>query len=979
MPTASDVACIPAGASVQVRGGSETVGWLEGEGSVTVMYDGALDIADTEVPSIVGSLTLQNATLTGGGEIDVTGSLTVDEARLSGTGRTVLESGGIGTIESWHASTLASRTLVNLGTITWTAGAIVAESGAHIENAGTFYANDDCSSGCGWQGLQPGTGTAGFENTATGKVLKEAGSVTYIDIPFDNQGSVQTNAGTIQLDSGGIPNQTAVGSWSANGTGSLIEFNGGSFNFAAGVTLEGDIALTSGSITASALKAKAAAIAIENASLLLTGAASSIESLTLGKGPYGTSANSTLGGTGEVDIGVALELDEGTIAGSGSVVIGEIASARVDSYTAISLDGRELVNYGRVNWSAGAIVVEGGGESDNAATFVANDDGPHCSLGCNGSGILSGSGGGTFENASTGSVLKEAGSLTAIDIPFDNQGSVQSTAGEMQLDNGGIPTRAATGSWRTAGTDSLIEFNGGEFDLSADAAMSGAIAITHGIVTASALHAQYASIAIDGGTLILNGTTPSQIESLSMGHGPNGWTNYSFLEGSDNIQVTHSFAWEEGVISGGGSLALEPSSTGTLGYYDRLILVGKKLINYGTLSWDAGTIAGANGAELLNENLFAANDTRGAECGGACGMQTVSLLYPLYGENVFSNSFEGTPQIEGALSGGATFVNEGTVNDPEATCPPPVQIGWSTSGQGAFNDLCTHYSERVRSAPPEIKGEAEEGQTLTSTTGVWESIPYPTFTYQWERCDGEQAVDEGEVLGGDCVDIEGATGDEYTPTSADVGYTLRIAVTAHKRLGTQTVLSGPTLPIAPPWEEEPGEEETEEGEVLTSELEEEGEEEATQNQFLLQQTQSSGLPNDRYRNTITGNVEVKAFTVTGEPRPPFSVWVQGQISLNGRQARVTFTTKPPSQVKYVGLTWEVKWTKEIGSGNKLRKNARFPEPLDTTNFNIYLPSPGVSEIELKPEYAGPNAVKPGVAKLAYQPIWCRSGSECEFL
>ncbi|HSZ04365.1 MAG TPA: hypothetical protein VK778_04090, partial [Solirubrobacteraceae bacterium] len=180
----------------------------------------------------------------------------------------------------------------------------------------------------------------------------------------------------------------------------------------------------------------------------------------------------------------------------------------------------------------------------------------------------------------------------------------------------------------------------------------------------------------------------------------------------------------------------------------------------------------------------------------------------------------------------------------------------------------------------------------------------------------------------------------------------------------------------------PGEEGTEEVESELSE--EEGEEEGDDLVRLPSELRAyfaapdGASPNDEYRTTISGNLEIPAFTVKGEPRPAIPVYVLAQISLNGRQARVTFTTKPPEDVKYIALKWSVKVAEDVGGEIKTSTGV-YNEPLDTIKFNIYLQSPGFSEIELKPEYAGPYAVKPGVARALFRAIQCSGGSNCRFL
>jgi subtilisin family serine protease/fibronectin type 3 domain-containing protein len=79
----------------------------------------------------------------------------------------------------------------------------------------------------------------------------------------------------------------------------------------------------------------------------------------------------------------------------------------------------------------------------------------------------------------------------------------------------------------------------------------------------------------------------------------------------------------------------------------------------------------------------------------------------------------------------------------------------------------------VNSTPPAISGTAKTGQTLTSSTGSWTESP-TSYAYKWQRCDN---------AGANCTAIEGATASSYAINPADVGFTLRVLVTASNSAG----------------------------------------------------------------------------------------------------------------------------------------------------------------------------------------------------
>jgi hypothetical protein len=92
----------------------------------------------------------------------------------------------------------------------------------------------------------------------------------------------------------------------------------------------------------------------------------------------------------------------------------------------------------------------------------------------------------------------------------------------------------------------------------------------------------------------------------------------------------------------------------------------------------------------------------------------------------------------------------------------------------------------ANTSPPTISGTPQEGQTLTANRGSWRGGAPQTYTYQWLRCDS---------VGGGCGSIAGATASTYRLTSADVGRTLRVRVTARNSLGARSATSTPTAVV----------------------------------------------------------------------------------------------------------------------------------------------------------------------------------------
>ncbi len=94
-------------------------------------------------------------------------------------------------------------------------------------------------------------------------------------------------------------------------------------------------------------------------------------------------------------------------------------------------------------------------------------------------------------------------------------------------------------------------------------------------------------------------------------------------------------------------------------------------------------------------------------------------------------------------------------------------------------------------AEPVVSGSPVEGQRLTATSGSWTGTQPISFAYRWVRC----GTNGGAPDGSNCPFISGATTSTYTLAAADVGFRLRIIVTATNTAGTQTAASNPTAVI----------------------------------------------------------------------------------------------------------------------------------------------------------------------------------------
>ena len=149
-------------------------------------------------------------------------------------------------------------------------------------------------------------------------------------------------------------------------------------------------------------------------------------------------------------------------------------------------------------------------------------------------------------------------------------------------------------------------------------------------------------------------------------------------------------------------------------------------------------------------------------------MNTISAPSPqtLDGrEHVFSSWSDGGAQTHTITAAAATTYTA-TYTGPAP--PPPTD------------------TPPVNTVRPTVSGQPKEGSVMTASDGTWSGTPPISFTYQWLRCNKS---------GASCTGISDARAKTYVLTPADVGFTLRVQVTATNIAGTSTATSDRTAVI----------------------------------------------------------------------------------------------------------------------------------------------------------------------------------------
>jgi hypothetical protein len=115
------------------------------------------------------------------------------------------------------------------------------------------------------------------------------------------------------------------------------------------------------------------------------------------------------------------------------------------------------------------------------------------------------------------------------------------------------------------------------------------------------------------------------------------------------------------------------------------------------------------------------------------------------------------------------------------------------AGEAGGNAETAHASAPGQEMPsnveaPSISGSVLADQALTASAGTWDG-PGISYGFQWQRCDAN---------GYGCASLAQALDSTYALTAADVGYTLRVVVTASNQNGSAEATSEPTATVAPP-------------------------------------------------------------------------------------------------------------------------------------------------------------------------------------
>lgn len=522
-PTLSGVVNL-AGSNIFSGGSTELNGYYVCTNNSLTISGGSVNFDGIGLvsPSVIN---LSSGSL-GGSDLVMAGStMTWSGGAMSGTGRTLIPPGASLSINNPSFINLATRTLDNAGTTTWSGASLNMSDGVITNEPGALFQVQSPTS------IFPGGGAPRFDNAGT--LTTPGGGTTTFDVTFNNFNVLGIQAGTLVLEGGGL--NTGFISVPA---GAAISFSGPAFTSSPGsaITGGGALGVNSGNATFSGVVNVTGSNIFGNGSAELNGYYVCTNNvLTIsggtvnfdGTGPVSPSlinlSSGSLGGSDVVTVGSAMTWTGGGMSGTGRTVIPAGATLSINDPSFITLTSRTLENGGVTTWTGAGSLTMFGGVITNRPGALFNSQ--------NASLILSGGGAPRFDNAGTFRKTASAGTLTFV-IPFTNYGIVDIQRGVLFASGGGYASSSnAILNCAIAGT--VPATNYGQLQVSGPVAINGALSInlannyvpttndSFTVLTAGSLSGAFSNFLYPSNVVTLQlGTTANSIEVVVAGAGP---------------------------------------------------------------------------------------------------------------------------------------------------------------------------------------------------------------------------------------------------------------------------------------------------------------------------------------------------------------------------------------------------------------------------------------------------------------------------
>jgi hypothetical protein len=845
VPGSSDVVCIGSGTTVKVTEGSAVAGSLEDQGSLEVT-GGSLELTDASMMSNVSSFILNGGILTGAGSLTISNAFSLGaNSTMSGSGETVVGSGVSGDIEASSGCEpmfLNERALVNEGTLTFGSGTLLFSGGAWFENKGTF--KDNSESSC--YGFQIGSfsesegAKQSFANTGT--VEKTSGEgAGMVAVGFNNEGTVEAHTGKLEFSDGGIPGEVAGGAWDIAGSGS-VELAGGTFLIGEAVDLSAvDVTGATaerralggalhGALTAlSPYATSDVTVSGHGVSTGLALAGAMVEVTPTGAGEWGTLCGPlTPDGVGR------FRCSWGTTSGSypdGSYQLrAKLSDSATPPSTALTSPVTVLVDNTPPEGTLGSLssplsgTVTLEGNATDAGSGVASWTPQISPLGAsewtNACPEQTTPASGTTYNCSLDTTEYHVGSYEFRAVITDKAGNAYTTAARsaaIEPRNTILPTISGTtesgqlltvsnGSWEGAPTISYTyQWQSCNSSGESCSNITGATASTYRILNSQVGSTLRAVVTASNSAGSVNATSaatatiaagpPVSLELPAITGTAQDGETLSASTGSwaGTEPFSYTYQWQSCNSSGGScsnisgatstTYALTSSSVGsTL----RIVVTAKDSVGSSGATSSPSAVVVATSPSNTTLPTITGTDEEGhrlsASTGAWSGTAPISYAYQWRRCN---GSGESCSNISGATH--STYVlGSGDVGATLRVGVTAANAAGSILATSSQTTSIASATSPSNTTLPTISGITDDGQTLTASTGAWSGSSPISYAYQWQDCNAG---------GGECQDIEGATGPSYTLGSGDLAATLRVVVTASNVAGSARVVSAASAEV----------------------------------------------------------------------------------------------------------------------------------------------------------------------------------------
>ncbi len=653
--SSDDVAINVAADVVHPENVVDTVNSLNSNQPLTISA-GTLSVTTTSTTS--ADLTISGGTLDGAGDMTVGGLLTLSSGTLSGSG-TVTANGGI--ILNGNFTATDGKTLVNPAGQTASLSGIYNQftllDGAVIINDGTF----NVQSGEGTVNSDGNTGApVAFINNGAFLYNDSGQSFSLYNVPFNvtSPGTVEVQAGTLQIGAGGGGGTSSGGMFAADADGTL-DFTGGTYSLDASSSIGGPGAVGfAGTETIAAPYDVTGTTVFQGGTANFSGPIVAVGSTVmalggtanLGANPIATTTltitNGTLNGSADITVGGLTTFNgNGDISGSGTITAG---GGIVLTNGLATIDGKTLVNpagqtasltgnYDGFTLLDGAVIVNDGTFDGQTASGLVNSEG-------NIGAPVAFTNNGAFLYNDVGQTF----AISNVLFNVTSTGTVEVQAGTLQIGAGGGGGTSSGGMF-AADADGTLDFTGGTYSLDASSSIGGPGAVGFaGTETIAAPYDVTGTTVFQGGTanfsgpivaigsavMALGGTAnlganPIDPATLTVTNGTlngsgditvNGLTTFNGsgdLSGSGTVGADGGIDLDGALTTIDGKTLVNPAGqTASLtGIYDGFnLLDGAVIVNDGTFNVQsgAGTVEseGNTGARVAftNNGVFLYND-----------------------------------------------------------------------------------------------------------------------------------------------------------------------------------------------------------------------------------------------------------------------------------------------------------------------------------------------------------------------------------